>query len=86
MTLVFFLIGLIYDVMFSFLYSILVCSEGNNVDHISAKHKLTLCCLQCFMIGSSNIIVTMQLIEGSNKMGNLLVLLDFHYYFQSQMI
>jgi hypothetical protein len=37
------LIGLIDNVMFSVLYSIPVCSEGNMVDHISAKHKLTWC-------------------------------------------
>jgi hypothetical protein len=30
------------------------------------------------MIGSSNSIKTMQLIEGSNQMDYLLVLLDFH--------
>jgi hypothetical protein len=66
------------------LYSIPVCPEGNIVDHISAKHKLTWCCLQCCMIGASNRLVTMQLIEGSNQMDYLL--LDFHYCFPSQMI
>jgi hypothetical protein len=84
--LVFFLIGLIDNVMFSFLYSIPVCSEGNIVDHISAKHKLTWCCLQCCMIGASHSLNTMQLIEGSNKMDYLLVLLDFHDCFPSQII
>jgi hypothetical protein len=53
-TLAFFLNGLIDNVMFSFLYSIPVCSEGNIMDHISAKHKFTWCCLQCCMIGASN--------------------------------
>jgi hypothetical protein len=38
------------------------------VDHFSAKHKLTWCCLQCCMIGASNSMVTMKLIEGSNQM------------------
>jgi hypothetical protein len=82
--LVFFLIGLIDNVLFSFFYSIPVCSEGNIVDHISAKHKLTWCCLQCCMIGSSNSLVTMQLIEGSDQMDYLL--LDFHDCIPSQMI
>jgi hypothetical protein len=58
----------------------------NIVDHISAKHKLTWCCLQCCMIGASNSLVNMQLIEGSNQTDYLLVLLDFHDYFPSQMI
>jgi hypothetical protein len=85
---VFFLLGLIYNVPFSFLYSITVCSEGNIVDHISANHKLTWCCLQCCMIGASNSLVAMQLIEGSNQLDYLLVCLDFHDYFlfPSQMI
>jgi hypothetical protein len=52
------MVGLIDNVLFSFLYLIPVCSEGNIVDHISAKHKLTWCCLQCCMIGASNNIVT----------------------------
>jgi hypothetical protein len=38
------------------------------------------------MIGASDSMVTMQLIEGSNPMDYLLVLLDFHDYFTSQMI
>jgi hypothetical protein len=38
------------------------------------------------MIRDSNSMVTMQLIEGSNQMDYLLVLLDFHDYFPSQMI
>jgi hypothetical protein len=66
------------------LYSIPVCSEGNIVDHISAKHKLTWCCLQCCMIGASNSLVTMNLIEGSNQMDYLVFLLDFHDYFPNQ--
>jgi hypothetical protein len=84
----FLLIGLIDNVVFFVLYSIPVCSEGNIVDHISAKHKLTWFCLQCCMIGASNSLVTMQLIEGSNQMDYLLVLLDFHdcFHFPSQMI
>jgi hypothetical protein len=56
------------------------------VDHISAKHKLKRCCLQCCMIGASNRLITMQLIEGSNQMDYLLVLLGFHDCFPSQMI
>jgi hypothetical protein len=38
------------------------------------------------MIGASNSLVTMQLIEGSNQMEYLLALIDFHDYFPSQMI
>jgi hypothetical protein len=38
------------------------------------------------MIGASNRLVTMQLIEGSNQMDYHLVVLDFHDYFPSQMI
>jgi hypothetical protein len=53
-----FFIGLIYNVVFSFFYLIPICSEGNIVDHISAKH----------MIGASNSMVTMQLIEGNNSL------------------
>jgi hypothetical protein len=86
MTLVFFLNGLIYDVLFSFLYLTPICSEGNIVDHISAKHKLTQCCLQRCMIGASNSLITMQLIEGTNQMDYILVLLNFHDCFPSQMI
>jgi hypothetical protein len=82
----FLLIEIVYNVLISFLNVIPVCSEGNIVDHISAKHKLTWCCLQCCMIGASNSLVIMQLIEGSNQMDYLLVLLDFHDYFPSQMI
>jgi hypothetical protein len=78
-TLVFFLIVIIDNVLSCFFYSILVCSEGNIVDHISSKHKLTWCCLQSCMIGASNSLVTMQLIEGSNQMKIIFfVLLDFH--------
>jgi hypothetical protein len=70
MTLDFFLIGFIYDVLFSILYLIPVCSEGNIVDHISAKHKLIWCFLQCCMIGASTNLVSMQLIEGSKPQSN----------------
>jgi hypothetical protein len=84
--LVFFLIGLIDNVLFSFLYSIPFCSEGNIVDHISAKHKLAWCCLHRCMICASNIMLTMQLIEGSNQMDYLLMFLHFHDYFPSQII
>jgi hypothetical protein len=38
------------------------------------------------MIGASNRLVTMQLIEGSNQMDYLVVLLDFDDCFPSQMI
>jgi hypothetical protein len=88
LVLVFFLIGLIDNVLFSFLYLIPVCFEGNIVDQISAKHKLTWCCLQCCMIGAFNSLESMQLIEESNQMDYLLFLLDFHDYshFPSQMI
>jgi hypothetical protein len=65
---------------------IVVFSEGNIVDHISAKHKLTWSCLQYCMDGASNSLVTMQLIEGSNQMDYLLVILDFYDYLPSQMI
>jgi hypothetical protein len=37
-------------------------------------------------MGASNSLVTMELIEGSNQMDNLLVVLDFHDGFPSQMI
>jgi hypothetical protein len=80
------LIGVIDNILFSFLYLIMIGSEGNIVDHISSKHKLTWCCLQCYMKGASNSIVTMQLIEGGYQMDYLLVLLDFHDYFPNQMI
>jgi hypothetical protein len=60
-----------------------VCSEGNIVDHISAKHKLTWCCLKCCVIGATNILVTMQLIEENNQM-YYLFLLDFYDCFPSQ--
>jgi hypothetical protein len=58
------------------------------VDHISAKHKLTWYCLQCCKIGASNNLVTIRLIEGSNQMDYLVVLLDFHdcFDFLSQII
>jgi hypothetical protein len=82
----FFLIVIIDNVLFSVLHLIPVGSEGNIVDHISAKHKLAWFCLQCCMIGASNSIVAMQLIEGSNQMDYLLVLLDFHDCFPNQMI
>jgi hypothetical protein len=38
------------------------------------------------MIGASNSLESMQLIEGSNQMDYLLVLLDFDDYFPSQTI
>jgi hypothetical protein len=47
---------------------------------------LTWCCLQCCMIGASNSIVTMQLIEGSNQLDYLFIVVYFHDYFPSQMI
>jgi hypothetical protein len=49
------------------------------VDHISAKHRLTWCCLQCCMIGASNSMVTIELIEGGNQIEYLLVLLNVTY-------
>jgi hypothetical protein len=81
-TLDFFLIRIIDNVLFSFLYSIPVFSECNIVDHISAKNKLTWCCLQCCVIGASNSMEPMKLIEGSNQMYYLLVFLDFIIVFQ----
>jgi hypothetical protein len=86
LTLFFFLVGLIYNVLFSFVYFIPIFSEGNIVDHISAKYKLVWCCLQCCVIGASNSMVTIKLIEGSNQMDYLFDLLDFHDHFTSQMI
>jgi hypothetical protein len=80
------MIGLIYDFMISFLNLIPIFSEVNIVNHISAKHKLTWCFMQCCMMGASNALESMQLIEGSNQMDNLLVLLDFHDCLPSQMI
>jgi hypothetical protein len=38
------------------------------------------------MIGASNSLVTIKLIEGIKKMENILVLPDFDDYFPSQMI
>jgi hypothetical protein len=60
------------DVLFYLLYSIPVFSEGNIVDHISAKYKLAWCCLL--------------LIANANQMDYLRVFLDFHDCFPSQMI
>jgi hypothetical protein len=57
-------------------------SEGNIVDHISAKHKLAWCCLQCYVIGASKSMTTMQLIEEVI----LHVLLEIHDCFPSQII
>jgi hypothetical protein len=68
------------------LYSIPVFSEGYIVDDISAKHKLTWCCLQCCVISASISLTTMQLTEGNNQMDYFLILVDFHDYFPSQMI
>jgi hypothetical protein len=82
----FLMIVVIHNVLLSCFHSIPVFSEGNIVDHISAKHKLTWCFLQCCMISASNGLVTIQLIEEINQMDYLLVLLDFHDYFSSQMI
>jgi hypothetical protein len=67
-----------------FLHSIPFCSEGNIMDHISAIHNLTWCCscLQCCMIGASNSLVNIQLIEESNQMDYLVALLDFHDFFR----
>jgi hypothetical protein len=45
--------------------------DNNIVDHLSAKYKMAWCCLQCFVIGAYNSIVTMQLIEGR-------ILFSFH--------
>jgi hypothetical protein len=61
-------------------------SKCQIVDHTSAKHQLAWCCLQCCVIGASNSLVTMKLIEGSNRLEYLLVLLDLYDYFPSQMI
>jgi hypothetical protein len=41
------------------------------------KHKLAWCCLQCCVIGASNSLVTLQLIEGSNQMDHLFLFLTF---------
>jgi hypothetical protein len=78
LTLAFFLIGLIANFLFSFLSLISLCSEGNIVDHISAKDKLTWCCLHCCVIGASNSMVSIHLIGGSNQMDDLLLLVGFH--------
>jgi hypothetical protein len=83
---VFFLMGLVDRTLFSFFFLISILSEGNIVDHISFKHKLTLCSLQCCVKDASNSMVTIQLIEGSNQMDYLLVLLDFNDCFLTQMI
>jgi hypothetical protein len=78
MIVVFFLIGLIYKVLYSFLDLIPVYSEGNIVNHIPTKHKLSRCCLRCGMIYASNISVAMQFIGGSNQADYLILLLYFH--------
>jgi hypothetical protein len=70
-TLVFFLILFIDNVVFSCLDSISFCSEDKIVNHIFAQHKLAKCCLQCCMIGASNILLTMWLVEGSYQMDYL---------------
>jgi hypothetical protein len=77
---------LIYNDLFSFFYLIPIFSEGNIVNHISAKHKLAWCCLQYCAIVASNSLVTMQIIEGINQMDNLPALLDFHGCFPNKMI
>jgi hypothetical protein len=82
----FLLIGLVDNVLFSLLDSIPIFSEGNIVNHISAKDKLAWCCLQCCVIGASNRLFIIQLIEGSNQMNYFVVLLYFNDYFPSQMI
>jgi hypothetical protein len=69
-----------------FFFKVLFFSEWNIMDHISDKHKLVWCCPQCCVIGVSNSLVTMQLIEGSIQMEYLLSLLDLHNYFPSQII
>jgi hypothetical protein len=84
--LVFFLIGLIDNVRFQLLYMNQLDSEGNIVDHISAKRKSVCYYLQCCVIGTSNSLVTMQLIEGSNQTDYLFVILELHDYFPNQMI
>jgi hypothetical protein len=43
---------------------------------ISAKHKLVWLCMQCCMIGDSNNLVTMKLVEGSNHIDYILFLLS----------
>jgi hypothetical protein len=63
------------------LYLIPICSEGDIVHYISAKHKLAWCFLQFCVLSVSNSCVTIQLIEGSNKIHYLLALLDFHDFF-----
>jgi hypothetical protein len=69
------------------LYAILVCSEGNIVNHICQTQLGVLWCwLQYCVISTSNGMETMQLIEGSNNVDYLLILLEFHDYFPSQMI
>jgi hypothetical protein len=87
---VFFLIGLIDNLLslFLFLYLIPVCSEGNIVNHISAKHKLAWFCQHCCVIGGSNNLLTIQFIKGINEMHYVLVLLDFHDFvsFPTQII
>jgi hypothetical protein len=53
----------------------------------SLKHPVIVSRLHhACMIGASGSMKTMQLIEGSNQMDYLLVLLDYHDYFPSQMI
>jgi hypothetical protein len=54
------------------------------MDHISAKHKLAWCCPQYYVIDASNILVTIHLTEGSNKIDDLLK--DYHDYFPIQLI
>jgi hypothetical protein len=84
--LVFFLIIFINDFLILWLYLIPIWSLWNIVNHISAKYKLVWCCLQYCVIGAHNSLVTIKLIEGSNQMDYLPVILDFHDCFPSQMI
>jgi hypothetical protein len=83
-----FLFDLLVISIFSFLYSILIRSEGNVVNYITAKHNLSgiWCYLHRCEIGASNNLLTMRLIEGSNQIDYLLDILVFHDCFQTQMI
>jgi hypothetical protein len=66
--LVFILIRFIDNILFSILDLIPGGSQGNILDHISAKNKLASYCLQCCVMGASNKLITMQLIKVKNQM------------------
>jgi hypothetical protein len=78
-------------------FNVIKENHGLNEDDVIAEHTILTTfneeteflsdgCLLCCMIGASNSLETMQLIEVSNQMDYLHFLLDFHDCFPNQMI